>query len=234
MKRKRLVAKPLNLDLLQRKLGYEFKNKSLLSQALTHKSAHHKNNERLEFLGDAILNFVVADLLFMRFTDATEGELTRARASLVNKTSLYEVALTLSLSDYLNLGMGEQKSGGHRRESILADTLEAILCAVYLDSDFMTVKEIIQTLFTPKIVELKPQNQVKDPKTQLQEWLQGLKRTLPKYEIISMIGEPHAQTFVVSCEVEGVTEIAQGIGPSRKIAEQVAARKMLEIMTHES
>ncbi len=232
MKRKRLV-KP-NLDVLQRSLGYEFKSISLLSHALTHKSAHHKNNERFEFLGDAILNFVVADLLFIQFTGATEGELTRARASLVNKSSLYQVALGLSLSDYLNLGIGEQRSGGHRRESILADTLEAIICAIYLDSDFLTTRKIVEQLFMPKIALLKPQDQIKDPKTQLQEWLQGLKRTLPKYEIVSMIGEPHAQTFVVSCEVEGVLDIAQGVGPSRKIAEQIAARKMLEIMTNES
>ncbi|MGD9591996.1 MAG: ribonuclease III [Candidatus Berkiella sp.] len=222
------------LDILQRALGYEFKDKSLLLHALTHKSAHHKNNERFEFVGDAILNFVIADVLFNQFTTASEGELTRGRASLVNKRSLYEVALSLYLSDYLNLGIGEKRSGGHRRESILADTLEAIFCAIYLDSDFATVKNIIQTLFADKVSQLKPQEQIKDAKTQLQEWLQSEKRTLPKYEIISMIGEPHAQTFVVSCEVQGTSQIVQGVGPSRKIAEQVAARKMLEIMANES
>lgn len=224
----------LNLEVLQRYLGYEFKNKSLLLHALTHKSAHHKNNERFEFLGDAVLNFVVADLLFLQFEQATEGELTRARASLVNKASLYEIALKLSLSDYVNLGLGEQRSGGHRRESILADTVEAILCAIYLDSDFATVRLVIEKLLSEKIAILKPQDQVKDPKTKLQEWMQAQKKALPKYLIISMIGEPHAQTFVVSCEVEGISQVVQGVGPSRKIAEQIAARKMLEIMTYES
>ncbi|MBS0286140.1 MAG: ribonuclease III [Proteobacteria bacterium] len=228
------MVKVRNLEVLERHLGYVFTNKALLLQALTHKSAHHLNNERLEFLGDAILNFVVADLLFSQFTQATEGELTRARASLVNQDSLHEIALTLSLSDYLNLGLGEQKSGGHRRGSILADTLEAIICAIYQDSDFTIVRAFIERLFITKIAELNLEEQEKDPKTQLQEWLQGQRKALPKYHIVSMIGEPHAQTFIVRCEVEGIMQVVEGIGSSRRIAEQIAAKKMLEIITHDA
>ncbi len=227
------MTKLVNLEVLQRHLGYKFRNEELLERALTHKSAHYQNNERLEFLGDALLNFVIAERLFSQFSKASEGELTRARASLVNKTSLYEIALTLSLSDYLNLGIGEKRSGGHRRESILADTLEAIICALYLDSDFANAKAFIERLYEQKIAALKPEEQDKDPKTQLQEWQQGHKQPLPKYQIISMIGEPHAQTFIVSCEVEGIAEIVQGIGPSRRVAEQIAARKMLELINHD-
>ncbi|MBS0289887.1 MAG: ribonuclease III [Proteobacteria bacterium] len=225
--------KKLNLNLLEKRLGYDFKDKNLLTQALTHKSANHQHNERLEFLGDAILNFIIADLLYLQFISATEGELTRARASLVNKSALHEIALSLELSDHLHLGIGEQRSGGFRRESILADTVEAILGAMYLDSDFEHCRNVIVHLFHPRLTILKPKEQIKDPKTRLQEWLQAHHKPLPKYHIISIIGEPHAQTFTISCEIEGCLQVVQGIGASRRIAEQEAARKMLELI-HEN
>ncbi len=224
----------VSLDVLQRRLKYDFKDKILLQQALTHKSAHHKNNERLEFLGDAILNFVIADLLYKQFDKATEGELTRARASLVNKTCLSEIAGELVLGDFLTLGIGEQRSGGFRRESILADTLEALLGAIYLDSDFILARACIENLYKQRLQLLKPESQVKDPKTRLQEWLQSNQKPLPVYQIVAMVGEPHAQTFTVSCEIEGCSQIVQGTGSSRRFAEQEAARKMLEIIIHES
>lgn len=225
--------KILNHDVLERRLHYSFKNKKLLQQALTHKSAHHKNNERLEFLGDAILNFVIADLLYQQFEHASEGELTRARASLVNKNTLSEVAQELTVGDFLNLGIGEQRSGGFRRDSILADSLEAILGAIYLDSDFGHCRVCLGQWFANRLATLQPENQEKDPKTRLQEWLQANQKPLPKYNIMSIIGEPHAQTFTVSCEVEGVHPIVTGIGSSRRFAEQEAARKILEIILDE-
>jgi ribonuclease-3 len=215
-------------------LGYLFKAQELLEQALTHKSAHHKNNERLEFLGDAILNFVIADLLYQQFTSATEGELTRARASLVNKTTLFEIATVLQLGDFLHLGLGELRSGGFRRESILADSLEAIIGAIYLDGDFNQCRKCLQRLFASRIAVLKPENQEKDPKTRLQEWLQANQKPLPVYQIISIIGEPHAQTFTVSCEVQGCCAPMIGIGMSRRVAEQEAARKILEKVLDET
>lgn len=222
--------KTQNLDVLQRRIQHEFKNKTLLEQALTHKSAHHRNNERLEFLGDAILNFVIADFLYQQFSDATEGVLTRARASLVNKITLSEIATELSLGDYLHLGIGEQRSGGFRRESILADTLEAIVGAIYLDAGFEKSRDCLGQWFASRLVMLKPAQQEKDPKTRLQEWLQANQKSLPKYNVISITGEPHCQVFTVSCEVEGILEVATGYGSSRRFAEQEAARKILELI----
>jgi len=219
-----------DLEVLQRRIQYEFKNRMLLEQALTHKSAHHRNNERLEFLGDAILNFVIADFLYQQFSDATEGELTRARASLVKKTTLSEIAVELSIGDYLHLGIGEQRSGGFRRESILADTLEAIVGAIYLDSGFEQSKDCLAQWFASRLVQLKPEEQEKDPKTRLQEWLQANQRALPKYHVVSITGEPHCQIFTVSCEVDGILQITKGYGSSRRFAEQEAARKILELI----
>lgn len=222
--------KTQNLDVLQRRIQYEFKNKILLEQALTHKSAHHRNNERLEFLGDAILNFVIADFLYQQFSDATEGELTRARASLVKKTTLSEIAVELAIGDYLHLGIGEQRSGGFRRESILADTLEAIVGAIYLDAGFEQSRDCLAQWFASRLAKLKPEQQEKDPKTRLQEWLQANQKPLPTYQIISITGEPHCQTFTVRCEVEGIAEVTTGYGSSRRFAEQEAARKILELI----
>ncbi|MGE3320323.1 MAG: ribonuclease III [Candidatus Berkiella sp.] len=216
------------LDVLERALQYEFSDKSLLMRALTHKSAHHQHNERFEFLGDAILNCVIADLLFSQFTDATEGELTRARASLVNQSTLSQVAQEMMLGDYLRLGMGEQKSGGFRRDSILADALEAILGSIYLDKGFDSAYECIRRWYDSRLANLKPNEQEKDPKTQLQEWLQANQKSLPRYQVVAMVGEPHSQIFTVVCEIEELSLIVEGQGTSRRIAEQAAARKILE------
>lgn len=219
----------LRLDVLERQLSYQFKDKQILKQALTHKSYKHLHNERLEFLGDAILNFIIADLLFKQFSRATEGELTRARASLVNKTALFEIAQTFSLGDFLYLGMGEQRSGGFRRESILADALEAIIGAIYLDAGLETVHACVQKWYQKKIATLEPSAQEKDPKTQLQEWLQANQMPLPLYQVVTIEGEPHAQIFTVSCELSNLMTV-KGQGSSRRIAEQVAARKILEMI----
>lgn len=218
------------LDVLERSLKYEFRDKALLMRALTHKSANHQHNERLEFLGDAILNCVIADLLFTQFESATEGQLTRARASLVNQTMLAQIAQEMTLGDYLLLGMGEQKSGGFRRDSILADALEAILGAIYIDSGFGAAFESIRLWYEKRLAVLKPDEQEKDPKTQLQEWLQANQKPLPRYQVIAMLGEPHAQVFTVICEIAELSLLVEGQGNSRRIAEQQAARKILEMI----
>lgn len=216
------------LDILERSLQYVFNDKALLTRALTHKSANYQHNERLEFLGDSILNCVIADLLFSQFSSATEGELTRARASLVNQSTLAQIAQEMSLGDYLRLGMGEQRSGGFRRDSILADALEAIVGAIYLDRGFLQVHETIRLWYESRLVVLKPDEQEKDPKTQLQEWLQANQKPLPRYHVVSMVGEPHAQVFTVVCEIAELSLLVEGQGTSRRIAEQQAARKILE------
>lgn len=222
------MIKTKKLSLLEKELDYSFIEKTLLKQALTHKSAHHYNNERLEFLGDAVLNLVIAAILYQHFPKATEGQLTRARASLVNKTTLAEIALALSLDQYVELGLGEKRSGGFHRRSILADTLEALLGAIYLDKDFETCYRVIQKQYQHRIAALSLEEQTKDPKTRLQEWLQANHQTLPKYTIIKMEGEPHAYQFTVICEVEAHSLKVEAVGASRRDAEQDAASKMLE------
>jgi ribonuclease III len=227
------VKATVKLDALQRRLNYHFQDKTLLQQALTHKSASFKHNERLEFLGDAILNFVIADLLYQQFDNATEGELTRARASLVNKTTLSEIALELHLSECLHLGVGEQRSGGFRRESILADAVEALICAIYLDAGFTNCRQCIQQWYATRIEHIKPKDQEKDPKTRLQEWLQANGKPLPTYQVVSILGEPHQQLFSVKCEIDSLGLVVEGSGVSRRIAEQQAAYKILELIANE-
>ncbi len=222
------MSKVEKIRLLEKHLGYSFKEIQLLKQSLTHKSAHHRHNERLEFLGDAVLNLVIADLLYQRFPNATEGQLTRARASLVNKLALSQIALSLSLDQYVELGMGEKRSGGFRRESILADTFEAILGALYLDGGFEKVYQTISHHYHDEIQSIRLEEQKKDPKTDLQEWLQANHHPLPIYMITAVEGEPHSQQFVVSCEVEAFSLKVEAIGKSRRQAEQEAARKILE------
>lgn len=221
--------KEKNIAILLKDIHYQFIDPLLLKRALTHKSAHFKNNERLEYLGDSVLNFIIADVLYQQFLDATEGELTRARASLVNKSTLAQVAQSLNLGDYLTLGIGELRSGGFRRDSILADTLEALLGAIYLDGGLSAAQAFVRHLWAQRIEQISPYRQEKDPKTQLQEWLQANHKSLPKYEVILTEGEPHAQVFTVSCEVEGYPRV-EGQGMSRRFAEQQAAHKMLEII----
>jgi ribonuclease-3 len=213
-------------------LGYTFKNSALLEQALTHRSVGHANNERLEFLGDSILNIVISQQLFHQFEYAKEGELTRLRSQLVNGASLAKIALDLKVDDFLHLGMGEKASGGHRRESILADTLEAIIAAIYLDSDMnmQTVQKCVLTWYASRLEKLSLKELVKDPKTVLQEWLQAHKYTLPVYTLIKTEGKAHEQIFHIQCDVNALSISVEGVALSRRIAEQIAAQKILALL----
>lgn len=213
---------------LCRALGYEFRNNRLLEEALTHCSAAGRNNERLEFLGDSILNFVIAAELFRAYSRASEGELSRLRASLVKGETLAALARDLALGDYLYLGSGELKSGGFRRNSILADALEAIFGAVYLDSDFETCRQLILRLYREQLSALPKVSELKDPKTRLQEYLQARQQSLPIYHVVEIAGEAHAQSFTVQCQVDNLRTVA--VGSSRRRAEQEAARQALKLL----
>lgn len=215
---------------LTQTLGYSFNDVSLLRQALTHRSAQGTSNERLEFLGDAVLDIVVSEILFHTLPDAPEGDLSRIRASLVRDTTLAGVASDLGMGDHLILGSGERKTGGHRRESILADALEALFGAVYLDSDFDTSAELIRRVFAEKLDDLPHADDLRDPKTRLQEWLQARGASPPEYELVSVSGKAHQQHFEVRCLVPD-QEPATGEGRSRRSAEQQAARHMLGRLT---
>lgn len=223
-----IVKKTDNIRAFEKRIGYTFKTQALIGQALTHKSASHQNNERLEFLGDAILSCVTADLLYQQFPKASEGQLTRARASLVKKATLAALAQELALGDHLLLGHGEQRSGGYRRDSILADAMEAVVGALYLDAGFQHCYQMLRAWFESRLSEINPGSQAKDPKTQLQEWLQSHHYALPEYEVLSATGEPHAQIFTVSCTIPDMELMTEGEGASRRIAEQIAATKILE------
>ncbi|MBL80101.1 MAG: ribonuclease III [Nitrosomonadaceae bacterium] len=214
-------------ELCQR-IGYNFNNPEYLYQALTHRSYSHSHNERLEFLGDSILNCAVAGLVFRTFSNLPEGHLTRLRANLVNQEALFKLAKTLDLGNYIKLGEGERKSGGCNRPSILADALEAILGAVYLDGGFVRAEEIIITLFTPLLPRFYEQNSGKDPKTILQEYLQSHKIMLPQYSVVVTTGEAHQKTFCVECVITKLRICAIGEGSSRRSAEQEAAKKAYE------
>lgn len=215
------------LGRLQRKLGHEFSDGALLEEALTHRSFGLPNNERLEFLGDSVLNCVISIALCARFGDLREGELSRLRASLVRQEGLHRVALELDLGEALRLGEGEMKSGGFRRPSILADALEAIFAAVYLDAGFETARTVIDRLYEPAIAEIDPAIALKDPKTALQEYLQARKLALPAYETVRVLGEAHSQEFEVRCAVDALGVSATGRGASRRAAEQQAAERTL-------
>lgn len=219
-----------NQERLCKKLGLVFNDPQLFLMALTHRSAggKKKNNERLEFLGDSVLGFVIAQSLYEMFPDAPEGVLSRLRADLVNKESLAELARKHDIGEYLILGSGELKSGGFRRDSILADTLEAIMGAIVKDQGFGVCREWILTLFAEKLQQLTLDNWKKDPKTRLQEYMQARRLDLPEYTLITMSGMPHAQTFQVECRVAMLPETCIGNGLSRKRAEQDAAEQMLK------
>lgn len=219
-----------NLPALERKLGYAFADYELLRQALTHRSFSSTNNERLEFLGDGILDALVAKMLYNAFTYLSEGELSRFRSRLVRQESLHEVALELELGEYLRMGEGELKSGGFRRPSILADTFEAILGAIWLDGGYDAVEDVVSRLFSVRVSALDPKMQGKDNKSLLQEWLQAMRIALPAYEVVQTIGEAHEQEFVVCCTVEKLAISAQGVGMSRRAAEQNAAEKVYQIV----
>lgn len=208
---------------LESRLNYRFRQSDLLRQALTHRSMGHQNNERLEFLGDSILGFVVSGMLYHHFPDVPEGDLSRLRARLVRGENLAEIARGLNLGDALLLGQGELKSGGFRRDSILADAMEAVIGAIYLDSGFEPCEQWLKRLFEEQIASLPPLSQLKDPKTRLQEWLQAHKKPLPGYEVIKVEGEGHLQLFSVACRIEGVNLTTRGQGRSRRKAEQEAA-----------
>ncbi|TWH64337.1 ribonuclease-3 [Azomonas agilis] len=215
------------LDRLERRLGYHFRNQELLLVALTHRSYAGRNNERLEFLGDAILNFVAGEALFQHFPQAREGQLSRLRARLVKGQTLAILARGFELGDYLRLGSGELKSGGFRRESILADALEALIGAIYLDAGMDIVRERVLAWLATELQSLTLVDTNKDPKTRLQEFLQSRGSDLPRYDVVDIQGEPHCRVFYVSCQVALLTEKTQGQGASRRIAEQVAAAAAL-------
>jgi len=215
---------------LQGRIQHEFSNIDLLTRAVTHRSFSIDHNERLEFLGDSVLGLAVADLLFQRLSTLPEGDLSRVRANLVKQDTLHQLAVELGLSEVVRLGEGEAKSGGHRRPSILADALEAIIGAVYLDAGFAASQSLVQRLF--KSVEINSQMEAigKDPKTELQEWLQGRKMNLPLYRVVGTQGAAHKQTFDVECEVVELNFSERGIGGSRRAGEQAAAAAMLQTL----
>lgn len=216
---------------LSQVLGYRFNNVSLLTVALTHRSFGTPNNERLEFLGDAILSYAMAELLFMRFPSANEGQLTRLRADLVKEETLADIATQLKLGGELRLGGGELKSGGWRRASILADAFEAIVGAVYLDanSEIYQVKQLLMALYTDRLEKL-TLNESKDAKTRLQEYLQARRLELPLYRVLTVVGSPHEQHFSIECRVAGLEKPTYGEGNSRRHAEQVAAAQALDLL----
>ena len=211
-----------------RKLGHVFTDAALLKTALTHRSFGTPNNERLEFLGDGILDFVIAAALFHRFPNLPEGDLSRLRANLVRQESLHRLALELGIGDVLRLGEGELRSGGAQRPSILADALEALFGAIYLDAGFTAAQEVIDKLYAPLIDELRPGHFQKDAKTRLQEWLQGRKKPLPRYQLMETTGAAHEQRFEVACHIDSPALRTIGHGSSRRIAEQVAAEQALK------
>lgn len=221
------VASAPDLSALQKRLQHAFSDPRLLTRALTHRSFSADHNERIEFLGDSVLNLAVAGLLYQQLSDLPEGDLSRVRANLVKQETLHQLAVTLGLPDMLRLGEGEAKSGGHKRPSILADALEAVIGAVFLDAGFDKAAELVQRLF--KDVEINPQMQAigKDPKTQLQEWCQGRKMSLPIYRVVGTSGAAHKQTFDVECEISEYGRAERGIGGSRRAGEQAAAAAML-------
>ena len=215
---------------LEERLGHRFASEALLERALTHRSAGPENNERLEFLGDAVLNFLVAELLCRRFPQAREGLLTRARAQLVRRCALAGYARTLELGAELKLGEGEVRSGGRDRDSMLADAFEALVGAYYLDAGLEPCRRWLLELLEEHLVRSASGEALKDPKTSLQETLQARGLPRPVYSVTSMSGAAHQRTFIVSCEVSGLAEPTQGTGRSRREAEQSAARRSLELL----
>ena len=219
----------LNPDLqaLQKRLEHAFSNPRLLQQALTHRSFSADHNERVEFLGDSVLNLAVAGLLYERLSELPEGDLSRVRANLVKQDTLHQLAVQIGLPQLIRLGEGEAKSGGQKRPSILADALEAVIGAVYLDAGFDKADQLVRRLF--RDVEINPQMPAigKDPKTELQEWLQGRKMNLPIYRVVGTLGAAHKQTFDVECEISEYGRAERGMGGSRRAGEQAAATVML-------
>jgi ribonuclease-3 len=221
---------PDGLTALQARLQHQFSNPALLGRAITHRSFSADHNERLEFLGDGVLNLVVADFLFAQLSELPEGDLSRIRANLVKQDTLHNLSVELGLPEVIRLGEGEVRSGGHKRPSILADALEAVIGAVYLDAGYTAAQALVQRLF--QAVEINPQMDAigKDAKTELQEWLQGRKMKLPLYRVVGTTGMAHKQTFDVECEIVELNLTERGIGNSRRAGEQSAATAMLQTL----
>jgi ribonuclease-3 len=221
------------LDELCKRINYTFSDQKLVAIALTHRSATGKNNERMEFLGDSILGYVISNELYQRFPNAQEGQLSRLRASLVKGETLAELARSINLGDYLQMGSGELKSGGFRRSSILADAFEAIIGAIYLDSDIQQAEKFIIEFYNDKLESCDPEKAEKDPKTRLQEFLQAESSSLPVYTVLNIEGEAHNQKFEVECFLEerNIKQVAEG--SSRRKAEQAAAQKLLDRLANE-
>lgn len=217
----------MNLAVLEKSLDYVFRDSALLTTALTHRSYGTPHNERLEFLGDGVLNCVIASVLFERFSELPEGDLSRLRAHLVRQDTLHALALELHLGECLRLGEGELRSGGHQRPSILADALEAIFGAIFQESGFERASQVIRRLFAAQLEQLRPGQSMKDPKTRLQEWLQGRRKPLPRYQLQETTGAAHDQRFHVACQIDSLGIITQGTGASRRLAEQAAAAQAL-------
>jgi ribonuclease-3 len=215
---------------LQKRLQHEFSDVNLLTQAVTHRSFAADHNERLEFLGDSVLGLSVAGLLYQRLSALPEGDLSRVRAHLVKQDTLYQLAVSLGLPEVIRLGEGEMRSGGQQRPSILADALEAVIGAVYLDGGFVPAQALVQRLY--KAVDINPAMDAigKDPKTELQEWLQGRRMKLPTYKVVATLGAAHKQTFDVECEIIELHLSVRGIGGSRRAGEQAAATAMLQTL----
>lgn len=213
-----------------RRAGHEFADIGLLELAMTHRSFGGRNNERLEFLGDSIVNFVIAEALFRRFPEAREGQLSRLRARLVKGQTLAELARELELGQCLRLGSGEMKSGGHRRDSILADTVEAVIGAIFLDAGMEVAKARVLAWYAERLESLDLQDTQKDPKTRLQEFLQSRQSPLPRYDVLAVEGEAHAQTFTIECQITMLDTTTVGVGSSRRHAEQQAAEKALALL----
>jgi ribonuclease-3 len=212
------------------RLGYTFRDPALLRQALTHRSYGTPHNERLEFVGDAVLNCVVARALYGRFPDTPEGDLSRARASLVNRDTLAQVARRLDLGDAVRLGEGELRSAGGARSSILADALEAVFGAVFVDGGFDAAQHVIDAVYADILRDADPAALAKDPKTRLQEWLQGRRMTVPEYAVVATRGEAHAQVFDVECRIAALGIVTAGSGASRRAGEQEAAAEALRVL----
>jgi len=218
------------IDALQRRIGHRFDDTSLLARALTHRSFGADHNERLEFLGDAVLSLVISGLLFERFAGSDEGDLTRVRAHLVREESLHRVAVQMGLPEVLRLGEGEARGGGAQRASILADALEALIGATHIDGGFEAARTVVKGLFGEIINTTDLTSWAKDAKTELQEWLQARRLPVPTYRISATRGQAHAQTFEVECVVPALHLVESGEGRSRRVAEQEAARRMLDAL----
>lgn len=219
---------------LAKRLGYRFNDNAHLELALTHRSVGGHNNERIEFLGDSIVNFIIGEALFRRFPDAREGQLSRLRARLVKGETLADVALEFDLGQFLKLGSGEMKSGGNRRRSILADAMEAVIGAIYLDGGMDEVRRCVLEWFADRLNDTTLEDTLKDPKTRLQEFLQSRQKPLPRYEVVDVQGDAHDQVFTVEAHVELLDQPGVGTGSSRRNAEQQAADQVLALLQPQS